>query len=261
MGFFDKLLGGGGKTPFTADPKQTAAEQELLSRFNIEGGGLGRRFFSKDESGREVLNIEETPFQQQQRAKRESLASSFLTSLEGGDDRFAAESKRIGDLTFERGLSRLEPFIEKRRRQTNVGLATRGLPVGSEARSDTLAELGRDESDRLTSLAQTSELAAGQEQSRLRNLASREALGFFGGEFEGIDPGLFSGVANVDRAGIIQRGDQLRLARAGQEATRQNTQLGSIGDAIGFVGSGGLSKIGGGLKKAGSGLSSFFGGF
>ena len=252
MGFFDKILGGGKKTPFTADPKETAREQELLSRFNIETPE-GRRFFEKTPEGREVLRIEETPFQQEQRATREALARSFLTSLEGGDDRFAAESKRIGDVTFERGMSRLEPFLEQRRRRTETALATRGLPQGSEAQRGAIDELAREEADRLTALAQTSELAAGQEQSRLRNLAGREAQAFFGRELGGIDLGGFSGVADVNRAGIIQVGDKLRLNRAEQEAERQDIQRGNVMD---FVNKG----IEAGKLAASGGLSGFFGG-
>lgn len=256
MGFFDKIFGGGKKTPFTSDPQELIRQQENLSRFNIEAGGLGRRFFTKDETGRSVLNIEETPFQKEQRARREALASTFLTSLEGGDDRFAAETKRIGDVTFERGLSRLEPFIEKRRRAQEVALASQGLPIGSEIRGETLAELGRDESDLLTALAQEAELSAGAEQSRLRNLASAEALGFFGEEIGGIDPNLFSNVANVDSAGIATAADANRLARFQQEATRQNTQRKNAIEAI--QGGQDLIKGAGGLSKIGGGLAGFF---
>ena len=255
MGFFDKILGGGKKTPFAPDAGGLAKEQELLSRFNIETPE-GRRFFSKDASGRDVLNIEESAFQQGTRGQREALASDFLSSLSGGDDRFATESKRIGDLTFERGLSRLQPLLEQSRRRTETQLATQGLPVGSEAQKAAIDELSRQETDRLTALAQTSELAAGQEQSRLRNLAGNEAR-FFDRELSPIDLGGFSGVANVDRAGIVQKGFDQQLNRASQEAKRQDQQRKAVLDTAGLVGSGGMSGFFGGFAPTSTGSALF----
>lgn len=224
MGFFDKLLGGGAKTPAVSNPQDVANQQQLSSRYNImspEGG----RTFTTDASGRTVLNITETPFQQQQRAERQALATDFLKSLEGGDARFGAESKRIGDLIFERGMSRLKPLLDERRRSQVIALANQGLPVGSEAQSAAEAQLGRNENDLLTQLAGQSELAASQEQDRLRRLAGNEAQSFFGGEIGGINVGNFSNVTDPNIAGIIQQGDINNLARAKQEQARQGTMF------------------------------------
>lgn len=231
MGFFDKLLGGGGKTPFTAEPSGTANQQELLSRYNISSP-YGGRSFTTDANGRLVLNITETPFQMQQRATREALASDYLTSLAGGDDRFAAEAKRIGDVTFERGLARLQPTIDAAQRRTEVQAAAQGLPVGSEARTALMNELGAQQSDLYTNLAQTSELAASQEQSRLRNLAAQEASAFLAPELSGIDLGQFSNVAGSTYANDMYAGGNLQLNRYAQEATRQNTQRQNAIDLI-----------------------------
>lgn len=262
MGFFDKLLGGGTKTPFTADPQQTANQQELLNRYNITSP-YGGRSFTTDANGRLVLNITETPFQMQQRATREALASDYLASLAGGDDRFAAEAKRIGDVTFERGLARLQPTIDAARRRTEVATAAQGLPAGSEARTALMNELGAQESDLYTNLAQTSELAASQEQSRLRNLAAQEAAAFLSPELSGVDVGNFSNVAGSTYANDMYTGGQLKLDRWAQEATRQNIQRQNAIDLMagGLQGSKSLSNAGnsgGSLASFGSGLASFF---
>jgi hypothetical protein len=213
MGFFSKVVGsvfGGGDKSRGPDPSSLVRQQQLMERFNIVSPEGGRTFTTDPKTGRQVLTIEETPFQQEQRGRRQELASTFLESLAGGPERFGAETKRIGDVTFERGLSRLEPFIERRRRRAEVGLATQGLPLGSEARTEALGELSRSETDLLTALAQESELSAGREQSRLRELAGREA-GFFAGDIGGINIAPFAQVARVDPAGIRQRAEQARL--------------------------------------------------
>lgn len=231
MGFFDSLgsfvdpldVGGflgdalepGGEIPGVTDPQGIIKQEDLINRIDIISPEGGRKFVVDPETGRVGVEVTETPFQQGIRGQKEALASQFLSDLTGGDDRFATEAKRIGDLTFERGLSRLEPTLEKARRRTETQLATQGLPVGSEARSDRLAELGRDESDLYTQLALQSELAAGQEQSRLRNLSLREA-GVFGDTLGGVNTGQFlSGIPQIDVGGIIQGADRLNLGRAG----------------------------------------------
>jgi hypothetical protein len=253
MGFFDKLLGGGKKTPFTSSAGSLIEKQDEFNRYNIYTP-TGSRYFGTDDEGRSTLTIEETPFQQSQRAKREALASTFLDSLAGGDDRFAAESKRIGDVTFERALSRLEPTLEKNRRASEVALANQGRPVGSEIRSDLIAERQRGENDLYSALAMDAELAAGQEQSRLRGLALAEASAF-APELSGIDNSFFgSGIANIDAAGITNAAESLMLDRYAQEAVRQNTQRSNFID----LAQGGIS----GAKSINEsgGLSSFFGG-
>ncbi len=272
MGFFD-FITGGDKPPPVSDPQQLAKEQELLDRYNIESP-FGRRFFSKDDQGREVLNIEETPYQRALRGQQEMLASDFLRSLAGGEDRFAEEARRIGDVTFERGLKRLEPILEKARRRTDVRLSSQGIPTGSEARRDVIDELQAGESDLLTELAQSSELAASSEQDRLRRLAANEAATFLGGQFSGIDPSFFGGVAGTNRAGIIQTGEQAQQAR-NQTIYDRNIAFGNklvdIGSALAAPATGGMSSfmgsaagapMTGGMQGAtrGSGLQGFFGG-
>lgn len=239
MGFFDKtfgnnglgmrsvkfLTGGDKKMPFTTSGQDLVQQQDLLNRYNINSAEGSRSFTTDPTTGRTVLNITETPFQQAQRAQRQGLASEFLQSLEGGDARFGAESKRIGDLTFERGMSRLQPLLDQRRRSQEIALSNQGLPVGSEAQSAAEAQLGRNENDLLTALAGQSELAAGQEQSRLRNLASDEASSFFGNDITGgANLSFFGNTNQVDAAGIVNEADTLNLERAGMDYKRQENR-------------------------------------
>jgi len=266
MSFFDELFGGGEKTSFITDPQAIIDQQDELNRINFETPEGGREFGVDPETGRSTLTVTETPFQQQTRAAKEALATSFLSDLEGGDDRFADEAKRIGDLTFERGLSRLEPTIETARRRTETQLATQGLPVGSEARSDELARLSREEQDLLVNLAGSSELAASNEQTRLRNLAMNEA-NVFADQLGGVNTeGFLSGVPTIDAAGIIQNSDLMNLSRDALEATRANTQrenvIGAIEGVTSFAGGGGFGSsagtpMGGGMQgpTQGSGIA------
>lgn len=213
MGFFDDLFGGGDKPPPVTNPQTIIDQEDLLNRIDILTPDGSREFSVDPETGRSVLTVGENEFQQGIRQQKEALASAFLSDLSGGDDRFAAEAERIGDLTFERGLSRLEPTLEQARRRTETQLATSGLPVGSEAFGDSIAALSRGENDLLTQLAIDSELAASNEQTRLRSLALQEA-GVFGDQLGGVDTGLFvSGIPSINVGGIIQGADSLNQSR------------------------------------------------
>lgn len=261
MSFFDEIFGGGEKTPFVTDPQALIKQQDELNRLNITTPEGGREFGVDPETGRSTLTITETPFQQQTRAAKEALATSFLSDLSGGDDRFSAEAKRIGDLTFERGLSRLAPTLETARRRTETQLATQGLPVGSEARTDELARLSREENDLLDRLAGSSELAASNEQTRLRNLASNEAAVFFGDQFRGVDVGGFaSGIPTIDAIGAVNTADAQKQKRAGMEATRANTQRDNFMDTLSGIGdnAGGIASAAGSILGGASGVASFF---
>jgi len=248
MGFFDNAFTGFGETvggfigdaitpgpneiPSATDPQSIITQEDLLNRLDIITPEGGREFFVDPETGRVGVRVTETPFQQDIRGQKEALASTFLNDLSGGDDRFAAESKRIGDLTFERGLSRLAPTLEQARRRTKTELSTQGLPVGSEARKDLMAEFGRNESDLLTQLARDAELAAGNEQSRLRSLALQEA-GVFGDVLGGVNTNTFlTGIPQIDVSGIIQGNDKLNLQRAGVQIKQDQAAIDNAFDLI-----------------------------
>lgn len=248
MGFFDNAFAGFGETiggfvgdaitpgpgeiPGATDPQSIIDQEDLLNRLDIITPEGGREFFVDPETGRVGVRVTETPFQQDIRGQKEALASAFLNDLTGGDDRFATEAKRIGDLTFERGMSRLAPTLEQARRRTETKLSTQGLPVGSEARRDVIDELNRGESDLLTQLAIESELAASNEQSRLRNLALQEA-GVFGDVLGGVDTGTFlSGIPQINVGGIIQSNDALNLQRAGIQIDQDQA---AINNAFGLL--------------------------
>lgn len=228
----DAVTPGPGEIPGVTDPQGIIDQEDLLNRLDLITPEGGREFIVDPETGRVGVRITETPFQEGTRSQKEQLASTFLNDLSGGDDRFAAESKRIGDLTFERGISRLGPELEQAERRTRAQLATQGLPVGSEARGDTLDEFNRGRSDLLTQLAIESELAASNEQSRLRKLSLQEA-GAFSDVLGGVDTGLLlSGIPNIDVAGITQNADRLNLSRAGIQIDQDQAAIDNVLDIV-----------------------------
>ncbi len=224
MGVFDFFTGGDKPAPLT-DPAALVKMQDNYSRYNISSP-YGSSFYSTDRDGRKRLNIQETDYQKQMRAKREEGAATFFESLAGGDDRFAADAERIGDLTFERGLKRLQPVLDKARRRTEVDLFNSGNPMGSEGRALTMNELQANESDLYTNLAGQSELAARDEQERLRRLSNDEALSFYGNEVSGIDPSFFNNVQDIDAAGIFSGQEQAQQSRR-KYLTQKNINTGN----------------------------------
>ena len=79
---------------------------------------------------------------------------------------FSEDALRFEEATFNQGLSRLQPTLDRRDEQLRQRLADQGLPVGSEAADFELDAAGRTSNDLLTSLANSSVGAGRQEQQR-----------------------------------------------------------------------------------------------
>ena len=93
-----------------------------------------------------------------------------FTPLASTDD-LADYATRSEKAYYDRGLSRIQPAMEMQRTALHTDLINSGLPVGSEAYNNSMAQLGLQQNDQLAGLAQSS-IAEGQ---RMRQGLAGEA--------------------------------------------------------------------------------------
>ena len=88
---------------------------------------------------------------------------------------FAGQGNSLEAATFQRGLNRIDPYMQEQRSAMAQRLQNQGLPVGSEAYNQELNRFDRSRGDQLENLALSSVGAGRQEQGRLfgQDLASR----------------------------------------------------------------------------------------
>ena len=93
-----------------------------------------------------------------------------FTPLASTDD-LADYATRSEKAYYDRGLSRIQPAMEMQRTALHTDLINSGLPVGSDAYNNSMAQLGLQQNDQLAGLAQSS-IAEGQ---RMRTGLAGEA--------------------------------------------------------------------------------------
>ena len=93
-----------------------------------------------------------------------------FTPLASTDD-LADYATRSEKAYYDRGLSRIQPAMEMQRTALHTDLINSGLPVGSDAYNNSMAQLGLQQNDQLQGLAQSS-IAEGQ---RMRQGLAGEA--------------------------------------------------------------------------------------
>jgi hypothetical protein len=134
-----------------------------------------------------AMNYSLTPEYERQRVKQANIGEQYLDvagqrlnelpssqfdfgalpSYEGGIDRtgftpLATTSnlndyaQRSEDAYYNRGISRLQPSMDMAKTQLHTQLINSGLPVGSEAYNNSMAQLGLQQNDQLQGLAQSS---------------------------------------------------------------------------------------------------------
>ena len=88
---------------------------------------------------------------------------------------FAGQGASLEQATFQRGLNRIDPYLQEQRSAMAQRLQNQGLPVGSEAYNQELNRFDRSRGDQLENLALSSVGAGRQEQGRLfgQDLASQ----------------------------------------------------------------------------------------
>ena len=226
MGFGTSLkntlgLGSGPKGNFTSG-QELVKQQDLLNRYNINSA-VGSRNFTTDASGRSVLNIQETPFQQALRGMQEQQALGVLGSQAPSAADYGEQGKQISNALYESSMYTLRPEFQSQDTQLTDYLSNRGIPLGSDAYRKALSELRRDRAGQLNQLGLQATLAGTQEQDRLVRLAEAQRaarLAETGSVTQGIDMGLFGDVAQIDAAGII----------SGQEGARNAYNLNRFQD-------------------------------
>lgn len=238
MGFGSNLknalgLGGGPKGNFTSG-QELVKQQDLLNRYNINSA-YGSRNFTTDASGRTVLNIEETPYQQAFRKLQEQQALDVMGQKAPSAADFAQQGQDIQRALYETSMYNLRPEFESQDRQLTDYLSNRGIPLGSQAYTRALRGLRRDRGDQLNQLGLQATLAGSGEQDRLVRLAEAQRaarLAEAGSATQGIDLGLFGDVAGIDAAGIIsgQEGasNAYRLSRFQDQQARMNATVNEI---------------------------------
>ena len=80
---------------------------------------------------------------------------------------FAGQGASLEQATFQRGLNRIDPYMQEQRSAMAQRLQNQGLPVGSEAYEQELDRFDRSRGDQLENLALSSVGAGRQEQGRL----------------------------------------------------------------------------------------------
>ena len=90
--------------------------------------------------------------------------------LPSSDD-FQGMASGLEQATFDRGLNRIDPYLQEQRSALAQRLANQGLPVGSEAYEGELNRFDRSRGNALENLALSSVGAGRQEHSRLTGLA------------------------------------------------------------------------------------------
>jgi len=229
MGFGSKLkgalgLGSGPKGSFT-DPQELIKQQDNLNRYNINSA-FGSRNFSKDASGRTVLNIEETPYQKAFRSLQEQQALGVLGSQAPSANDFAQQGQDIQNALFQSSMYNLQPQFDEENTRFNDYLSNRGIPLNSDAYTKALRNLRRDRGNQLNQLGLQATLAGTQEQDRLVRLAEAQRaarLAESGSATQGIDMGLFGNVAGIDAGGIT----------SGQEGAQNAYNLSRFQDSQG----------------------------
>ena len=88
---------------------------------------------------------------------------------------FAGQGSSLEAATFQRGLNRIDPYMQEQRSAMAQRLQNQGLPIGSEAYNQELNRFDRSRGDQLENLALSSVGAGRQEQGRLfgQDLSSR----------------------------------------------------------------------------------------
>lgn len=256
MGLSSKLtgalgLGSGPKGSFTSGA-ELVNMQDNLNRYNINSA-FGSRNFTKDASGRSVLNIEETPYQKAMRGLQEQQALDIYGQKAPSAADFAQQGKDIQNALYESSMYNLRPEFESQDTQLNDYLSNRGIPLGSDAYRKALSGLRRDRGGQLNQLGLQATLAGSAEQDRLVRLAEAQRaarLAETGSATQGIDLGFFGDVAQIDAAGIISGQEGAQNA---YNLSRFQDSQGRRSSAFNEVLKGAFSMAGAGAGGAGAG--------
>lgn len=184
--------------PDTAGTIQAQKEASQVSQFTPYGNLVYGRYNPEtgqfEETVRDAVQMQESPFQEQLRTSGEELslglsqqllgqgqnlgqvrsASSIEQGLMPFNQDFSSEIKRLEDATYNQMTERAIPEFDRQREKIEQRLADQGLPIGSEAYNRELNRLEQQQGDQLKQASMQSILAGRDEHSRLANLLMGE---------------------------------------------------------------------------------------
>lgn len=185
-------------------------------------------------------------------------AGSIEAGLSPFSTDFSGDAQRAGQSMYDASVQRLQPQMDRQRRQIEQRLADQGLPVGSEAYKEELNRLEASQGDQLSQLSLQSVQAGNAEQDRLARLSAalrgqqyNEQSGFtslenqarasqFGelGSLLGFaSPFQQYSTPNIDVGGIINGGYQNQLNAYGQQQKAQAANAAAVGNLVGSAAS------------------------
>lgn len=269
----------GKKAPKAPNPATTAKAQAQYSkeaakdqlRLNAldQTGPFGQATFDRDETGLPTgIN---TSLSDQLQSGAGNISSAYA-DLSGGlptsnfDSTMAVpDTSAISQDFYDRGAGLLEHPFSQQRKQHEVRLAERGLPLGSEAEYDASRSLNDSQNLAYQQLASQAALQAPAEQQRLIGNARQDYLqpgnvmsnyGSNLGLLKGLTPGASQPTAGIQApnySGLVQQKYQADM-------DRYNSKMGGLGQLV----STGVGLLGapftGGASLGLSGLGGLFGG-
>jgi len=137
----------------------------------------------------------------------------------------APSTQDIANTFYQQAKSRFQPDLDAARKQKDIELARRGIPVGSEIYRDEMNRLDAQQNNLYSDAARQAELAAGQEQSRQfgQNLSTAQYGGQEQGRLQNAD------LANRSFLGQTQNQQYNQLLNAlGYGQNQYQTNLGNV---------------------------------
>ncbi|WP_273280949.1 tail fiber domain-containing protein [Pseudooceanicola atlanticus] len=254
-------MGKGGGAPEAPNPRETAAAEAQYNRldtYSPSGGGVRHGYTNPTtneftpgiapEGAQSAVQSIETDTQRQIREQLEPAAVDFtgqfvednVTNMPG-PARVEDRSDVAEDL-FNRNFSLMAPGIDRANSRLITNLQARGLPIGGEAWNDAYGEQVAQTQDTISRLAQDSNVAAGQEQSRQfgldsaeRSNAMSELMAVMGGNYQppsNIPSGNASSVPYSSLVGDKYRADMASYNQQQQQRMSMASTLGGLGAAL-----------------------------
>ena len=254
-------MGKGSRGPAPPDPFETASAEAQFNRLDTYSpSGSGQMFGYTDPSTgafirgpaprgtQSAVSTRESDFERQIREALEpasvSLTNRIISdNIDGMPDAARAQDRgSVANSIFDRNLSMMMPGIDRANSKLLTNLQARGIPIGGDAFNEAYGEQQSRTEDTISRLAMDSDIAAGQEQSRLFSLdqsarsgSIAELVAAMGGGYNPPSASPSGNAAGVNYSGLVGQRYQADLSahNAQQQSRSQSASaLGSLGGAM-----------------------------